>query len=253
MSTHTTKVEFEGSQGKLSARLDAPAGTPRAMALFAHCFTCTKDVLAASHISAALAAQNIAVLRFDFSGLGLSEGDFANTNFSSNIADLLAAAQWLRTHHQAPQLLIGHSLGGAAVLAAAGDIPEVKALATVGAPSEPSHVLKQFGGDLSRIAEHGEAEVKLAGRTFFIRRQFLDDIEGHRLRDKIARLRCALLVCHSPKDETVGIENAGEIFAAARHPKSFLSLADADHLLRGNRAAKYAGNCIAAWATHYLE
>jgi len=218
---HSEKIEFTGTQGILAARLDLPEGSPLCYALFAHCFTCTKDVLAASHICTELAAHGIAVLRFDFSGLGHSEGDFANTNFSSNIGDLIAAANWLRSNRQAPQLLLGHSLGGAAVLATAGDIPEVKAVVTIAAPSEPSHVTRQFAENYDRIANDGEAEVYLAGRPFHIRKQFLDDVEGHHLHNKITRLGRALLVCHSPMDELVGIENAGAIFAAAKHPKFF--------------------------------
>lgn len=236
----------------LAARFDLPDGQPRAYALFAHCFTCNKDVLAAAHVCAELTNHGIAVLRFDFSGLGYSEGDFANTNFSSNIADLLAVANWMRAAQQGPQLLIGHSLGGAAVLAAAQDIPESKAVATIGAPAEPDHVKKLFASDEDRIVGEGEAEVILAGRPFRIKKQFLDDIETHLLQERIAKLGRALLVCHSPTDDTVGIQNAAEIFAAAKHPKSFLSLHGADHLLRGNVAAIYAGRVIAAWADRYI-
>jgi len=246
------KIRFKGTYGMLSARLDQPDDIPRNYALFAHCFTCTKDILAAAHICTELTSHGIAVLRFDFSGLGNSEGDFANTNFSSNIADLIAAVEWLRSNHRPPSLLIGHSLGGAAVLATASDIPEAKAVATIGAPAEPSHVIKNFTKDYERIASEGEAEVYLAGRPFRIKKQFLDDIETHRLRQRIAQLGRALLVCHSPIDDTVGIENASEIFAAAKHPKSFLSLDGADHLLRGNEAAIYTGRVIAAWASRYI-
>jgi alpha/beta superfamily hydrolase len=246
------KIQFRGTQGMLSARLDQPDNTPSSYALFAHCFTCTKDILAAAHICTELTNHGLAVLRFDFSGLGNSEGDFANTNFSSNIADLTAAADWLRSNHKPPSLLIGHSLGGAAVLATANKIPEAKAVATIGAPAEPSHVTKNFTKDYERIASEGEAEVLLAGRPFHIKKQFLDDIETHRLRQHVAQLCRALLVCHSPTDETVGIENASEIFAAAKHPKSFLSLEGADHLLRGNEVAIYAGRVIAAWASRYI-
>jgi putative redox protein len=246
------KIQFPGTQGMLDARLDRPDGEPRAYALFAHCFTCNKDVLAASHVCREMINHDIAVMRFDFSGLGHSEGDFANTNFSSNIADLLTAASWMRDAYKAPDLLIGHSLGGSAVLAVAHEIPEVKAVATIGAPAEPAHVKKQFASDQERIVSDGEAEVLLAGRPFRIKKQFLDDIEAHRLRDRIATLGRALLVCHSPTDDTVGIQNAAEIFAAAKHPKSFLSLYGADHLLRGNAAAIYAGRVIAAWAGRYI-
>lgn len=246
------KVEFTGTQGKLAARLDLPEGQPRSYALFAHCFTCTKDVLATRHIAHELTNHGIAVLRFDFSGLGQSEGDFANTNFSTNIADLLAAAAWLNQTYGGPQLLIGHSLGGAAVLAAAGDIPSAKAVVTIGAPAEAAHVAKQFTAHHEQIVCEGEAEVKLSGRPFRIKKQFLEDIEGHKLRDKISRLDRALLVCHSPNDNTVGIENAGEIFTAAKHPKSFLSLDGADHLLRGNKDAIYVGKVIASWSERYV-
>lgn len=249
---HSEKIQFKGTQGILSARLDLPNDTPHSYALFAHCFTCSKDILAAAHVCTELTNHGIAVLRFDFSGLGASEGDFANTNFSSNISDLLAAAEWLRSNRQPPSLLIGHSLGGAAVLASASDIAEVKAVATIAAPAEPSHVAKNFTKDYERIVNEGEAEVRLAGRPFRIKKQFLDDIETHRLRQQIAHLGRALLVCHSPTDDTVGIENAAEIFAAAKHPKSFLSLDGADHLLRGNTAAIYAGRVIAAWASRYI-
>jgi putative redox protein len=248
------KVEFPGSNGMLAARLDTPeAGMPRAYALFAHCFTCHKDVLATRHISTELTNHGLAVLRFDFSGLGNSEGDFANTNFSSNIADLKAAAAWLQAQYGAPQLLIGHSLGGAAVLAAAADIPGCRAVVTIAAPADPAHVTKHLSApDVDRITVDGEAEVSLSGRPFRIKRQFLEDIESHRLHDKIAQLGRALLVCHAPADNTVGIENAAEIFAAAKHPKSFLSLDTADHLLRGNKDAIYAGKVIAAWAERYV-
>jgi len=246
------KIGFPGTQGELAARLDHPDSQPRCFALFAHCFTCTKDVLAASHVCGELTNHGIAVLRFDFSGLGASEGDFANTNFSSNIGDLLAAAKWLASARQAPHLLIGHSLGGAAVLAAAGDIPSAKAVATIGAPAEPAHVEKLFAKDQDRIASQGEAEVYLAGRPFRIKKQFLEDIKAHHLRERIARLGRALLVCHSPEDDTVDIKNAADIFTAAKHPKSFLSLHGADHLLRGGGAAVYAGRVIAAWAARYI-
>ena len=246
-------ASFPGAHGTaLAARLDAPDGTVRATALFAHCFTCSKDIFAASRISQALVEHGIAVLRFDFTGLGHSEGEFANTDFSSNVADLVAAADWLRQSHQASALLIGHSLGGAAVLAAAGAIAEVRAVATIGAPSDPSHVTGLFREQVPEIEERGEALVQLAGRPFRIRREFLVDIAEQNLREKIGALERALLILHSPTDATVSIGNATGIFVNARHPKSFLSLADADHLLTRRSDAVYAANMIAAWCERYL-
>ncbi|MFZ6646041.1 alpha/beta hydrolase family protein [Undibacterium sp. TJN25] len=248
------RSEFFGADGqKLSARLDAPDGDIRAYALFAHCFTCGKDVFAASRIAQALTAHDIAVLRFDFTGLGASEGEFANTNFSSNLADLVAAANYLRDQHQAPRLLIGHSLGGAAVLAAASEMPEVQAVVTVAAPSDPSHVTGLFRDHIDQINADGEAEVQLAGRPFRIKRQFLVDAAEHSLSAKIARLKRALLVMHAPRDATVDISNAMQIFTAARHPKSFISLDDADHLLSRKEDAIYVANMIASWSERYLN
>jgi putative redox protein len=244
---------FEGSAGtELAARLDLPAGPVRGFALFAHCFTCTKDILAAKRIAAGLAAAGVGVLRFDFTGLGSSEGEFANTNFSSNIEDLVHAAAYLRANFAAPQLLIGHSLGGAAVLAAAAEIPEAKAVVTIGAPADVAHVLHQFGGSLDEIRQKGEAHVTLAGRQFTIRRNFVEDAEGHRLTNRIATLGKALLVMHAPLDAVVGIDNASKIFLAAKHPKSFVSLDDADHLLSDASIAAYAASVIVAWASKYL-
>lgn len=248
------RVEFPGHDGsQLAARLDLPPTPPRAYALFAHCFTCSKDVLAASRISAALNEQRIAVLRFDFTGLGMSEGEFANTNFSSNVADLLHAADFLREHHEAPALLIGHSLGGAAVLSAAQDIAEVRAVVTLGAPAEPIHVAKQLGeAALAQLDTEHEISVCLAGRPFRIQRQFLDDLKAQHLRERIATLGRALLVMHAPLDEVVGIDQARRIFEAARHPKSFVALDGANHLLTNRRDAAYAASVIAAWVARYL-
>ncbi|HKU95395.1 MAG TPA: bifunctional alpha/beta hydrolase/OsmC family protein [Vineibacter sp.] len=248
------RFDFPNQHGeRLAALLDLPEGEPRAYALFAHCFTCGKDVLSASRIAQGLTRLGIAVLRFDFTGLGASDGEFANTNFSSNVADLIAAANHMRQTHAAPQLLIGHSLGGAAVLAAAADIPETRAVATIGAPSDPSHVTHLLRDKLADIQAQGEVEVMLAGRPFRVQRQFLEDVAEQRLGERIARLRKALLVLHAPGDETVGIENASAIFGAAKHPKSFVSLDDADHLLRRPRDAAYAAGVIAAWVERYLE
>jgi putative redox protein len=247
------RKDFAGTDGqKLAARLDAPDGPVKAYALFAHCFTCGKDVFAASRIAQALTEHGMAVLRFDFTGLGASEGEFANTNFSSNVADLVAAADFLRREHQAPAMLIGHSLGGAAVLAAAGEVPEVKAVVTIAAPSDPAHVKGLFGQSLATIEAEGEAEVQLAGRPFRIKRQFLVDAAENNLTAKIAALQRALLVMHSPTDTTVGINNALAIFTAAKHPKSFISLDDADHLLTRREDAVYVAGMIAAWSERYL-
>lgn len=250
---HSQKVEFEGSQGGLlAARLELPDGPPRAYALFAHCFTCSKDIFAAARIAGALAETGIAVLRFDFTGLGASEGDFANTNFTSNVDDLLRAADYLRAEHDAPAILIGHSLGGAAVLAAAGKLDYVKAVATIGAPADPGHVAHLLTDARPEIEAKGEAEVVLAGRKFRIQKQFLEDIEGQKLANAIGSLKKALLVFHAPRDETVGIENAGLIFQAAKHPKSFVSLDGADHLLSRREDARYVASVLAAWAARYV-
>jgi uncharacterized OsmC-like protein/alpha/beta superfamily hydrolase len=250
--TESRKVEFPGVTGAmLAARLDLPA-EPRAYALFAHCFTCGKDIFAASRIAEGLAARDIAVLRFDFTGIGSSEGEFANTNFSSNVGDLVAAADYLRQNHGPPSLLIGHSLGGAAVLAAAPHVPDATAVVAIGAPASAAHVTHAFAGNLADIVQKGTAEVTLAGRTFTITRRFLDDLKGQNFLDELGRMRKALLVCHAPQDEYVGIENANAIFAAARHPKSFLSLDTADHLLRKRSDGIYVADVIATWASRYL-
>ena len=250
----TERFQFEGSEGQqLAAALDTPNGPARAYALFAHCFTCGKDVLAAKRIAVALSAKGIAVLRFDFTGLGSSEGDFANSTFSSNVADLVRAADHLRKTFEAPALLIGHSLGGAAVLAAASQIPEANAVVTIAAPSDPTHVMGQFADSIEKIRKDGQAEVSLAGRPFTIKREFLDDIAEHGLMAHIAGLHKALLVMHAPTDDTVGIDNATRIFVTAKHPKSFVSLAGADHLLSNRRDSAYVADVIAAWASRYLD
>ena len=250
----TERFQFTGSEGQqLAAALDTPEGEIQAYALFAHCFTCGKDGLAAKRIAVALSAKGIAVLRFDFTGLGSSEGDFANSTFSSNVADLVRAADHLRKAFEAPALLIGHSLGGAAMLAAAHQIPDAKAIVTIAAPSDPAHVTGQFADSIEKIRKDGQAEVSLAGRPFTIKRQFLDDVAEHGLMAHIAGLHKALLVMHAPTDDTVGIDNATRIFVAAKHPKSFVSLAGADHLLSNRRDALYVADVIAAWAARYLD
>jgi uncharacterized OsmC-like protein/fermentation-respiration switch protein FrsA (DUF1100 family) len=248
------RFDFVNAQGqRLAALLDLPGGEPKAYALFAHCFTCGKDVSAARRIAQALTVLGIGVLRFDFTGLGASEGEFANTTFSSNVADLLAAAGALRKRRRAPAILIGHSLGGAAVLAAAAEVPEARAVVTIAAPSDPAHVTGLFRDRLADIAQQGEIEVALRGRTFRISRAFVDDVAEQRLREKVSQLRKALLIFHSPTDELVGIENASQMFEAAKHPKSFVSLAGADHLLSRPSDASYVAQVIAAWAERYLD
>lgn len=250
----TERFQFTGEGGhQLAASLDLPEREPLAYALFAHCFTCGKDVLAAKRIAVALAAKGIAVLRFDFTGLGSSEGDFANSTFSSNVADLVRAADHLRETRKAPAILIGHSLGGAAILAAAGQIPEARAVVTIAAPSDPAHVTGLFRDRIEDIRTHGKVEVSLAGRPFHISSEFVDDIAEHGLMAHIAKLHKALLIMHSPTDDTVSIDNATRIFVAAKHPKSFVSLAGADHLLTGRRDATYVADVIAAWAERYLD
>lgn len=250
----TERFQFTGESGhQLAAALDLPEREPVAYALFAHCFTCGKDVLAAKRIAVSLAAKGIAVLRFDFTGLGSSEGDFANSTFSSNVADLVRAADHLRETRKAPAILIGHSLGGAAILAAAGQIPDAKAVVTIAAPSDPAHVTGLFKDRIEDIRKQGKVEVQLAGRPFHISREFLDDIAEHGLMAHVAKLHKALLIMQSPTDDTVGIDNATHIFVAAKHPKSFVSLAGADHLLSGKRDAAYVADVIAAWVERYIE
>ncbi|MEM9267688.1 MAG: alpha/beta fold hydrolase [Pseudomonadota bacterium] len=247
------KLTFQGHSGEmLAARLDRPAGRQHATALFAHCFTCSKDIPAARRIAQRLASMGIGVLRFDFTGLGHSSGEFANTNFTSNVEDLRRAAAHLESLGMAPDLLIGHSLGGAAVLKAAGDMPSVKAVVTLGAPSDPGHVAHNFQDAVATIEADGEAEVSLAGRPFTIRKTFLDDIRSSELLPAVSTMKKALLVLHAPTDMTVGIENAADIFTAAKHPKSFVTLDDADHLITQAAHAEYAAEVIGAWLAHYL-
>ncbi len=248
------KVEFTGATGdKLAARLDEPPAPPIAYALFAHCFTCSKDIFAAKRVAENLVENGIAVLRFDFTGLGHSDGEFANTNFSSNVGDLVAAANWLRDNHAAPAILIGHSLGGAAVLAGASQVPEASLVATIGAPADPEHVKHNFDADLARIESDGVADVSLGGRPFTIKKQFLDDISSQILEPEIANMRKALLVFHSPIDQTVAVDNASRIFLAAKHPKSFISLDQADHLLSRREDAEYVANMITAWSKRHIQ
>jgi len=249
----TERITFAGHDGtELAARLDLPDGPLLGTALFAHCFTCGKDIPAARRIAGRLAAMGIAVLRFDFTGLGHSGGEFENTSLTSNVADLTAAARYLEGRSMAPGLLIGHSLGGAAVLRAAHTMPSVKAVVTIGAPFDPGHVTHNFTDALPEIARKGSAEVSLGGRSFRIGKQFIDDVAQSELAPAIAGLRRALLVMHAPRDTIVGVENATQIFLAAKHPKSFVTLDDADHLISRPADASYAAEVIAAWATRYL-
>ena len=229
----TERVTFPTREGPtLGGQLELPTGRPpRAFALFAHCFTCTKNIRAAVTISRALAQQGIGVLRFDFTGLGESDGDFADTNFSSNVDDLVAAGRYLSEAHEAPSILIGHSLGGAAVLQAAHELPSVLAVATIGAPSDPGHVVDQLRGSLDEILSTGEAEVLLAGRPFRVKEQFVQDLYDAKVDDAVRTLKRALLIFHSPVDETVSVEHAARLYELAKHPKSFISLDDADHLV----------------------
>lgn len=255
MSAKRQKVEFTNKAGvKLSGVLEAPVEAPRSYALFAHCFTCSKDIPAASRICQTLAAKGIATLRFDFAGIGKSEGAFEDTNFSTNVEDLAAAADFMRDQYEAPSIIIGHSLGGAAVLWAAHKVPEAKAVVTIAAPSTPDHVRHHFEKHEDEINAEGQADVLLGGRPFVVKKHFIDDIEAqHEEQDKmIGSLRKALLVFHSPMDDTVSINQAAIIYGAAKHPKSFISLEKADHLLTKREDAQYVADAIVAWVTRYL-
>ncbi len=249
---HRSQIEITGSLGhKLAAKLELPAGTPRGYAIFAHCFACSKDQFATARISRQLVQLGVGVLRFDFTGLGFSEGDFSDTTFSSNIDDLHAAAEWMISQGMAPTLAIGHSLGGSAVLVASGNLETVKAFVTIGSPSCAKHVAENFGPHIDKIREEGQAEIQLGGRSLTIKKQFLDDVEDARVIEAVREMKRPLLVMHSPIDQTVGIENANDLFLAAKHPKSFVSLDDSDHLLTNREDAQYVAGVIASWATHY--
>jgi alpha/beta superfamily hydrolase len=250
---YSEKISFPSAAGEeLAASLEQPSIEPLAYAVFAHCFTCSKDFIAASRITKSLASQGIAVLRFDFTGLGNSQGDFANTNFSSNVDDLIAAAGFLRANFRAPQLMVGHSLGGTAVIVAASRLPEIKALATVNSPYEPAHLKRVLRSAESEIIATGQAVVEIGGRPFTIKKQFLDDIAAHNMESILASLGRPLMIFHSPVDAIVDIENAVKIFQAARHPKSFISLDSADHLLTRKGDAELVGRTLAAWASRYI-
>ncbi len=247
------KISFNNEDGQaLSGILDLPTGEPKAFALFAHCFTCSKNLKAAGHIARAMTHAGIGVLRFDFTGLGQSEGDFEDTTFSSNVSDLLAAVGWLEANYRAPDILFGHSLGGTAVLQAAPQVPSAVAVATIGSPADPQHVTHLFRDSEDAIRENGIAEVVLGGRPFRMRQEFVDDLAEHNLPGSVSNLRKALLVMHAPLDDMVEIDNASALFAAAKHPKSFVSLDKADHLLTREEDSRYAGQVLAAWATRFL-
>ncbi len=253
MRSQRKKVTFRNQEGiELAGLMELTQGELKGVALFAHCFTCGKDINSASRIARALANRGIAVLRFDFTGLGSSDGDFGNTNFSSNVEDLISAADYLAAEYQTPAILIGHSLGGTAVLSAAAELSDVKAVVTIGSPAEPDHVAHQFGNSIQLIEEQGVAEVNLAGRKFTIKKHFLEDIREHSVLEKVKKLKCAKLFFHSPVDAIVNIEQAAKIYQAAHHPKSFVSLDNADHLLMKSADAEYVADTLSAWVKRYL-
>ena len=248
------RVEFPGAgRQSIAGRLDVPADEPLAFAIFAHCFTCTKDLKAASWISRELVDRRIAVLRFDFAGLGESGGDFADTNFTSNLDDLVAAADFLRRDYRAPQILIGHSLGGTAVLVAASRMPETRAVVTIAAPSETAHLREFLSRQAPDLAPDESAQVEVMGRPVRIKGQLLDDLRRYDIRQEIANLGHPLLIFHSPDDDIVLIDHARRIFEAARHPKSFIALDGADHLLMARESdARFVAEVLATWARRYL-
>ncbi len=249
------RVAFKNFNGsKLGARIDMPEELkPEHYALFAHCFTCTKNIKSIGNINKALTEHRIAVLRFDFTGLGESDGDFTETNFTTNVQDLIAAAEFLRNEYESPKILIGHSLGGAAVLQAASSIPSSVAVVTIAAPCEPSHLNRLLKSEFENIKKKGEGYVTIAGKSFKIKRQFIEDLERTRMQEKIHNLNRALIIFHSPRDTVVGIKNAAHIFQAAHHPKSFISLDDADHLLLNENDSIYVGDLIGVWVKKYLN
>ncbi|MAA70102.1 MAG: osmotically inducible protein OsmC [Bermanella sp.] len=253
MSKHRAKIEIQGTQGKLAAILEKPGPHPKAFVLYAHCFTCGKDSLAASRISRGLVAQGYAVLRYDFAGIGHSEGQFEDTNFTTSVDDLVMVADYLKDNYQAPAILIGHSFGGAVVLGATSKIKSIKGVVTVAAPSKPCHVIKQFAEFEDEIMTKGQADVLLSGRSFVMKKQFLDDVYNQNQDETIRKMKTPLLVFHSPRDTTVLIKEAEHIYNYAKHPKSFISLDPADHLLSSSKHAAYVASSVAVWAEHYIE
>lgn len=253
MPSSKDKIEFSNQRGQqLAAILDHPADAPKAWILYAHCFTCSKDIPIAARISRSLVARGFAVMRFDFTGLGDSEGDFSDTNFTTSVADVLAASSYLKENHTAPKILIGHSMGGTAILAAAGELPEVNAIATIGSPSEPAHVLRHFSDQLEEIKATGEAKVLIQGRPFIIKQQMIDDLQSTQTIDKIKRIRKALMIFHSPFDHIVNIRQSAKIYQAAHHPKSFISLDGADHMLSEKQDSDFVSDVLAAWVCRYV-
>jgi putative redox protein len=248
-------ITFENSRGeKLSARIEFPIDRkPHNFAVFAHCFTCNKNFKAVRYITQALTAEGFGVLSFDFTGLGLSEGDFADTTFSSSVDDLICATNYLKENYVAPTLIVGHSLGGAAVILAASQFDEIKAVVTIGTPSAPQHVRHLLESGIEEIEEKGVAEVNIGGRPFTVKKEFIEDLDNQNLLGIVKQMRKSYLFLHSPQDTIVGIENASELYLAARHPKSFISLDGADHLLSKEKDACYAGDVIANWAKRYVE
>ena len=247
-------ITFINSVGvKLAATIEHPAVPVKYYAIFAHCFTCGKDIIAASRVSKMLAARGVAVMRFDFTGIGDSDGDFTETNFSSNVQDLISASNFLRDKFDAPQLLIGHSLGGTAAIHAASEIPECKAVATIGSPATPNHLLDNFPDEVETIENKGVADINFGPKVFKIKKQFIDDLNTQSVISKISKLRKAILIMHSPIDRIVSIDEASRIFVAAKHPKSFITLDNADHLLDNVDDAQYVSETIIAWANRYIE
>lgn len=253
MSKHRIKFEVQGTQGKIAAILEKPNPHPKAYVLYAHCFTCGKDSLAASRISRGLVAQGYGVVRYDFAAIGQSEGNFEDTNFTTSVDDLVAVSNYMRDNYEAPKVLVGHSFGGAVVLGSAGKLKDVRAVATVAAPSKPCHVIKQFAEFEDEIQKNGQAEVSLSGRPFIMKKQFLDDVYSQNQDETISKMKTPLLVMHSPQDVTVKIKEAEHIYGYAMHPKSFVSLDPADHLLTHSKDAAHVANIVGAWASHYIE
>lgn len=254
MSAKLVKVEFKNKEGlTLSGRLHLPAGTIKTFAVYAHCFTCSKDIKAARNICQYLSERGIAALRFDFTGLGDSEGEFVDTNFTTNVTDLLSASKFLEENYQAPEIMIGHSLGGAAALVAASKLESIKAVSTINSPCHPKHVARHMAGAEEQILWNGEADIEISGRSLKIKKHFLDDLKAYDMEEVFRDLDAAVLVFHAPHDETVNIQNATMIFQLAQHPKSFISLDSADHLIMNNEDAKYIASSIDAWAGRYVK
>ena len=248
------RFSFENASGlQLAAIVDLPILPIKYFALYAHCFSCGKDILVAARIARSLAAKGIAVMRFDFTGIGSSEGSFEESNFTNNCLDIVAATEYMRQHYQAPRLLIGHSLGGTAMLNAAEHIPEAAAIVSIAAPASPDHVLSHFESEVDKLEKQEKVDIELANKTLTISRDFVADLKQHSLLEKISQLRKALLIFHSPIDNIVSINEASKIFVAAKHPKSFISLDKADHLITEKKDIEYIAEAINAWALRYID